>query len=486
MGMIQTSQRELETFYAMALPGFLEYLAAHGTAVDRVEIATTTEGVTSLPARYRLGGVEKNVLVPLDLLTKDVDVQIAACGEAVAKALAAADNAAAAALRVETAVEDVDEVKQAALYAASEASRGASAADTSREACEAATVAATEAARLSMEETEKCRTATGECESVTASAREAMEAATTAAGEATASALRAENAAAACETATEKALDATTKAESATTAAMAAETAAREAIVDIRAVESSMTAVKAEFDAFFSESQGQLQDWETAEAARREAESDREAAEGLRGAAETARKAAEEERAAAETARQEATRAAIEAMSTATAMSRKLPYIEGGTWRVFNPETGAYEDSGVEATGRSPRIQNGTWWTYDDLTGEYVDSGQSVSADFLLTKEKIEGVFQGDITTHTHEHLRYAAQVYEEMPDLSTLTVWEDALGEHPFLAGNDIYVKDGTERSGYANYKLAKTASGLSWVRIPQVADGWKVVMVKQSNTDS
>lgn len=78
MGMIQTSQRELETFYAMALPGFLDYLKVHGTSVDRVEMATTIEGITSLPGRYRLGGVEKNVLVPLELLTKGVDIQIEA------------------------------------------------------------------------------------------------------------------------------------------------------------------------------------------------------------------------------------------------------------------------------------------------------------------------------------------------------------------------------------------------------------------------
>lgn len=149
MGMIQTSQRELEAFYAMALPGFLDYLKVHGTSVDRVEMATTIEGVTSLPGRYRLGGVEKNVLVPMDLLTKGVDIQIEACREATTNANTAADNANAAALRVETAIEDVGAVKQAALDAAAEAIEAAGtvleSADAAREATLKAEAATSEA-----------------------------------------------------------------------------------------------------------------------------------------------------------------------------------------------------------------------------------------------------------------------------------------------------------------------------------------------------
>lgn len=87
MGQIQTPQMELEAFCAQLAPVFLEYLRTHGTAVDRIEVATSLEGITALPARYSLGGVEKNVLAPLKLLTKDVDVKIAACQQATAKAL---------------------------------------------------------------------------------------------------------------------------------------------------------------------------------------------------------------------------------------------------------------------------------------------------------------------------------------------------------------------------------------------------------------
>lgn len=66
MGVLQTSQEELQAFYAMALPGFLEYIKSHGTRVDEIEMATTLEGIKSLPALMQLGGVEKTVLAPLN------------------------------------------------------------------------------------------------------------------------------------------------------------------------------------------------------------------------------------------------------------------------------------------------------------------------------------------------------------------------------------------------------------------------------------
>ena len=139
MGAIQTNQRELEAFYAMALPGFLEYLAAHGTTVGSVEEAATLEGITSLPARYRLGGVEKTVLAPLELLTKDVDARIADCTAATTKANAAADEATAAAAEAENAAASVDESKAEAAAAAAEATTAATNADTATTNANAAT-----------------------------------------------------------------------------------------------------------------------------------------------------------------------------------------------------------------------------------------------------------------------------------------------------------------------------------------------------------
>ena len=41
MGQIQTPQMELEAFCAQLAPVFLEYLRTHGTAVDRIEVATS-------------------------------------------------------------------------------------------------------------------------------------------------------------------------------------------------------------------------------------------------------------------------------------------------------------------------------------------------------------------------------------------------------------------------------------------------------------
>ena len=79
-------------------------------------------------------------------------------------------------------------------------------------------------------------------------------------------------------------------------------------------------------------------------------------------------------------------------------------------------DTGSKGDTGAKGEdGKSPKIQNGTWWLYDDEKGEYVDSGVSVSADYVLTKEKIEGVFTGDISSHTHSAYAKAADLTTEM-----------------------------------------------------------------------
>ncbi len=109
MGQMQTSQLELEALCAQLAPVFLEYLRSKGTAVNRIEEATTLEGITSLPARYSLGGVEKNVLAPLKLLTKGVDEKIEECETATAKANTAADSATAAATEANTAAASVGE-----------------------------------------------------------------------------------------------------------------------------------------------------------------------------------------------------------------------------------------------------------------------------------------------------------------------------------------------------------------------------------------
>ena len=166
--MIQTTQRELEAFYAMAMPGFYEYLKSHSTSVGGLELATTLEGITTLPGRYNLGGVEKNVLVPLNLLTKDVDTLIDACVAATAEAKAAKANADAAAKKVTDAITDISAQKQAALNAASSANSAAALATSAKSACD--TVAQT-----CREVTASCTSRTSECVNATTSCRNATQ-----------------------------------------------------------------------------------------------------------------------------------------------------------------------------------------------------------------------------------------------------------------------------------------------------------------------
>ena len=90
----------------------------------------------------------------------------------------------------------------------------------------------------------------------------------------------------------------------------------------------------------------------------------------------------------------EAKEAAVEA--------KNLPKIQDETWWVYDIAQKKYVNSGSPATGKSPKIQGGTWWTYNDETGEYVNTGQSTSSDYQLTKEKVENVLMGEITSHNH------------------------------------------------------------------------------------
>ena len=145
---IQTSQLELEALCSQLAPVFLEYLRTHGTAVDRIEVATSLDGITSLPARYSLGGVEKNVLAPLTLLTKDVDIKLDECVRATTNANTAADDATAAAKKVTDAITDISVEKAAAQAAAAAANTAAANADSKRKELES-----NEAQRQSNEQT---------------------------------------------------------------------------------------------------------------------------------------------------------------------------------------------------------------------------------------------------------------------------------------------------------------------------------------------
>lgn len=67
--------------------------------------------------------------------------------------------------------------------------------------------------------------------------------------------------------------------------------------------------------------------------------------------------------------------------------------------------------------GKSPIIKNASWWIWDEQSGDYKDSGMSVSSQYTLTREAIENVLTGDVSSHTHSayalmghtHTQYAA-----------------------------------------------------------------------------
>ena len=65
--------------------------------------------------------------------------------------------------------------------------------------------------------------------------------------------------------------------------------------------------------------------------------------------------------------------------------------------------TGAQGPQGERGEkGKSPIIKNASWWIWDEQSGAYKDSGMSVSSQYTLTKEAIEGVLTGDVSSHTH------------------------------------------------------------------------------------
>ena len=73
--------------------------------------------------------------------------------------------------------------------------------------------------------------------------------------------------------------------------------------------------------------------------------------------------------------------------------------------------TGAQVPQGERGEkGKSPIIKNASWWIWDEASGAYKDSGMSVSSQYTLTKEAIENVLTGDVSSHTHS--AYAAKTH--------------------------------------------------------------------------
>lgn len=67
---------EFEALCARLLPKFNEYLQRHSKNIFSCELATSLDGISTMPALYSKDGVQKQVIAPLSLLTKDVDIRI--------------------------------------------------------------------------------------------------------------------------------------------------------------------------------------------------------------------------------------------------------------------------------------------------------------------------------------------------------------------------------------------------------------------------
>ena len=81
-----TTQEEMQAFIEAAMPAFLEYLRTHQTAIEQVELAQVSDGITSFPAIQNLGGVRKTVRVPLSMINGDAQTAAQQAAESAAHA----------------------------------------------------------------------------------------------------------------------------------------------------------------------------------------------------------------------------------------------------------------------------------------------------------------------------------------------------------------------------------------------------------------
>lgn len=98
---------EFEALCARLLPKFNEYLQRHSKNIFSCEFATSLDGISTMPALYSKDGVQKQVIAPLSLLTKDVDIRIEEAKQATEEANTAAGKANDAAASVNKATTDL-------------------------------------------------------------------------------------------------------------------------------------------------------------------------------------------------------------------------------------------------------------------------------------------------------------------------------------------------------------------------------------------
>lgn len=295
-----TTNEEFEALCAALLPKFNEYLMRHSKNIFSCELATSLDGIKTMPALYDLDGVQKQVIAPLALLTKDVDIEIEEAKKATDAAKEAAGKANDAAASVTKATTDLTEERKKVEEAVS------------------ASKTQTEAAKKATEDTLSSKTAIEKNETDRQTAEQTRQTQETA--RQTAESTRNSN-----ET-TRKNQEATrvtqenTRQSNETTRNSNEETRKKQ------------------------ESTRQSQ-----EAARVEAEKNRVTAENGRSSAETSRVNAEIKR-------KEDTKTAIANSKTQTDLAKELnehPQMQGenGNWWKWNTETKEYEDTGIIARG---------------------------------------------------------------------------------------------------------------------------------------
>ena len=100
--------------------------------------------------------------------------------------------------------------------------------------------------------------------------------------------------------------------------------------------------------------------------------------------------------------------------------------------------------------GKSPKIIEGKWWLYNDAEGKYENSNVSASSAYVLTKENVENVLTGNITSHTHDQ-------YAQNSELENKANKSTTLGGYGIT---DAYTKEDvtTILAAYLTSEVAKT----------------------------
>ena len=295
-----TTNEEFEALCAALLPKFNEYLMRHSKNIFSCELATSLDGIKTMPALYDLDGVQKQVIAPLSLLTKDVDIEIEETKKATAAAKEAAGKANEAAASVTKATTDLTTERKKVEDAVRSSKQQTAAAKQATE--------DTLASKTAIEKNETARQQAEQTRQSQETARQQAES-------------------------TRNSNETTRKSQEATRVSQ--ETARQS---------NETTRNSNEETRKKQESTRQSQ-----EAARVEAEKKRVTAENGRASAETSRVNAEIKR-------KEDTKNAIANSKTQTDLAKELnehPQMQGenGNWWKWNTETKEYEDTGIIARG---------------------------------------------------------------------------------------------------------------------------------------